>query len=99
MAHFPPPFTSSAGVTNSISRREFGRAIGTVAVGGTLSSESGAPVHARAHTLVSSQASPKSMDDVTLLSAIELARADPHQTDLRSRGNGCAPGAHRARQS
>jgi amidase len=69
VAHYPRTLSSSLNETNPISRREFGRAIGTVAVGGALSSR----IHAGEPAVTSTNASQKPVDEIIFLSAIELA--------------------------
>ena len=55
-----------------ISRREFGRTVGAVAVGGAINAGSGAIMQAGDSSVTSSQ-SPSAADELTFLSATELA--------------------------
>ena len=73
MTHSRRGLSSAANGANSISRREFGRAIGAAAVGGTLSSESATSVHARETEVVLSQAPLKPAGEIIFMSATELA--------------------------
>ena len=59
--------------TNSINRREFGRTIGTVAVGGALYAGAAAAFHGGNMADAASPSPQKPADEITFLSAIELA--------------------------